>query len=234
MKALFITLLLLSFLQADEMQRIESIVEDITKLRADYEECRNTLKSKEILKADIIKLDKNDSKTLKYQNKLKTQRQKNIKLKAEIQYLKEKLVKNENTIKKYNKLLKLKDNEILTLKKKIRKPSKRSRKKKTLAPVCIKQIDTNPFPKLMQKENIKEKQKERIQRTKASTYRLNYDSSIYDSVNGSKIGLWTKETSFTSNIKTKNWVKITGFFINKKWKKAKKDMWIKNSQVTKR
>ncbi|WP_294962298.1 hypothetical protein [Sulfurimonas sp.] len=232
MKALFITLLLLSFLQADEMQRIESIVEDITKLRADYEECQNTLKSKEILKADIIKIDGNDSKTLKYQKKLKTQRQQNIKLKAETQYLKEKLVKNKNTIIRYNKLLKLKDNEILTLKKKIKKSSKQSKKKKILAPVCVKPIDTNPFPKLMQKENIKDKEK--IQRIKASTYCLHYDSSIYDSINGSKMSLWTKDTPFTSNIKTKNWVKITGFFINKKWKKAKKEMWIKNSQVTKR
>ena len=84
----------------------------------------------------------------------------------------------------------------------------------------------------MPKENLE--QKEEVQITKASTYRLSSDGAIYDSPNGKQINSWTKNTSFTSNRKTINWVKITGFFIDKKWKKAKEDMWIKKSQVSKR
>jgi len=215
MKALFIAFLLLSFLQADEMKRIESIVEDITKLRAEYEECKNSLKSKETLK--------NDSKVGEYQKQIKKQRQQNIILKAEVDYLNDFSENNEKIIKKYQKLLKTKEKEILALKKKLKISPKRTVKKK---------IDDNPFPKLMPKENIK--QKEEVQITKASTYRLNSDSAIYDSPNAKQINSWTKSTSFTSNIRTINWVKITGFFVDKKWKKAKEEMWIKNSQVSKR
>jgi hypothetical protein len=73
MKALFITLLLVSFSQADEMKRIDSIVEDITKLRVQYKECQNTLKSKETLRADVVEPNKNYSKSVQYQKQLKTE-----------------------------------------------------------------------------------------------------------------------------------------------------------------
>lgn len=212
MKALFIVLLLVSFSQADEMKRIESIVEDITKLRVQYKECQNTLKSKETLKADIVKPNKNYSKSVQYQKQLKT----------EIDYLNKLSKKNKKIIQKYKKLLKIKENDILALKKSIKKQSKQA----------LKKIDDNPFPKLMPKEN--EDLKEKVLITKASTYRLKSDSDIYDSPNGKRIKIWTENTSFTSNKKTINWVKITGFFVDKKWKKAKKDMWIKNSQIIKR
>jgi len=44
-----------------------------------------------------------------------------------------------------------------------------------------------------------------------------------------------KKTDLLLQIKKKkNWVKITGYFIDKKWKKAKKEMWIKDSKVSKR
>jgi hypothetical protein len=232
MKVLFIAFLLVSFLQADEMKRIESIVEDITKLRAEYEECQNSLKSKETLKAKVVKPIKNDPKVGEYQKQLKTQRQQNVILKAEVDYLNGLSENNEKIIKKYQKLLKTKEKEILALKKKPKKSPKQAVKKKKLAPVCEKKIDDNPFPKLMPKENVE--QKEEVQITKASTYRLSSDSAVYDSPNGKQINSWTKNTSFTSNRKTINWVKITGFFIDKKWKKAKKEMWIKNSKISKR
>jgi len=37
---------------------------------------------------------------------------------------------------------------------------------------------------------------------------------------------WEKHTSFTSNVKSKNRIKITGYFVNKKWRKASKEMWV--------
>ena len=50
MKYILISLFLILSLYGDEIQRIESIVKDITKLRVDYEECRKQLRDKEITK----------------------------------------------------------------------------------------------------------------------------------------------------------------------------------------
>lgn len=211
MKAFFIALFILSFSQADEMQRIESIVKDITKLRSEHEECLKSLKTKETLKVDVLKPN-NNPQLIQYQKQLK----------AENEHLNNLSQNNEKIIKKYQKLLKAKENEILALKKSLNNQPKES----------LKRINDNPFPKLMPKESTGIKEIAQI--TKANTFRLKSDSKIYDSPNANEIDVWTQDTSFTSNMKTANWVKITGFFIDKKWRKAKKNMWIKKSQVSKR
>ena len=46
MKILLLFFLLVSFVYGDEIKRIESIVEDITKLRVQYKECEDSLKTK--------------------------------------------------------------------------------------------------------------------------------------------------------------------------------------------
>jgi len=85
------------------------------------------------------------------------------------------------------------------------------------------------FPKLMMKDKTEEDDK--LVRFKATSYRLKYDSIIYNSINGKMITKWVKNTSFTSSVKTKSWIKVTGYFVNKKWTPSKKDMWIKIKQV---
>lgn len=195
MKTVFIILALLSYLYADEMKRIESIVQDITELRGDYEKCQDLYKQEKkkniILKAeteyndDLIKSNKSLAKTVE-----------NL----------------EKQIKIQKKLLTSKDNEINKLLKSGKK-------------VCKTE---NVFPKLMMKKE------ETIQKFKARPFRLKIDSDIYDAVDGNKIDEWSKGTSFTSNEKTDSWVKITGYFVNKKWKKSTKDMWIKESNVSQR
>jgi regulator of replication initiation timing len=195
MKVFFIILSLVSFLQADEMKRIESIVEDITKLRIDYEKCQERLKDKKVVKTNIVKLKKDDS---------------------EIQY--------------YKKLLKAKDNEIINLKNRFKEFKKNTIKKQKSLEVCLKNIDDNPFPKLMPKENVHVK--EEIQIIKASTFHLIEDAKIYDAPNGDEIDFWTIDTSFTSTKKTTNWIKVTGYFVNKQWTKAEKEMWIKYTKVS--
>jgi septal ring factor EnvC (AmiA/AmiB activator) len=212
MKTLFIAMLLVSFVYSDEMARIESIVQDITKLRTQYEECKSTLKGMETLKADVVKTD-------------------NCKeLKSKYASLDKSCLNSEKLLQKYKKLLKIKDNEIENLKKKLKLLSKKR--------VSAKQKSDNVFPKLMPKERNsqakKEVQEEEIIVTKASTYRLKNDSSIYAFINNKVIDLWEKNTSFTSNKRSNNWIKITGYFVNQKWMKAKKDMWIKDSDVYKR
>jgi len=197
LKLLLLFFLILNTIQADEIKRIESIVEDITKLRVQYKECKASTQTK---------VDDVERK-----NKIK--------------------IKNlENQISKYEKMLKIKEKEILALKneKNNKKDSKSSENQ-----ICKKIIVDKPneFPKLVLKDKYN---KQNIIKTKPSTYRLNKDAFIYDSINGKKIEEWEKHTSFTSNTKSNLWVKITGFFINKVWVKSESSMWVPLKDVRKR
>jgi len=134
---------------------------------------------------------------------------------------------------------------------KVKKVTKRVESKS----VCL---DDNPFPKLMMKdekeiapatpkkrlidkedvpnsleESVPEDVKEVILE-KGRTYRLKQKSSIYDSPDGKVIAIWEEKTSFTSNIYKGKWIKITGYFVNMKWKKSTDEMWIKDKDTIKR
>ncbi|QOY53457.1 hypothetical protein HUE88_06765 [Candidatus Sulfurimonas baltica] len=90
--------------------------------------------------------------------------------------------------------------------------------------------EENSFPKLAMKEQYKEK----VVAFKAAPFVLQTDSIIYNSINGKKIDEWKKGTSFTSNQKSENWIKITGYFVDRKWKNSKTEMWVKILQVSKK
>jgi len=75
---------------------------------------------------------------------------------------------------------------------------------------------------------------EMIRFIKPATFRLKNTSIIYNKIDGVKITEWFKNRTFTSNIKSENWVKITGYFVGRKWKKVNEEMWIKSNQVFKR
>jgi len=190
MKIILTLLMILSFLNADEMKRIEAIVADIQELRSDYEKCQKKLHN-----GVFVQTNSNEYEELYNKEK------KNNKL------LSKKILKLEKQLLIENNLLKTKD-------KTINKLSKNTK---------------NIFPKLIMKKKY-----EKIFTFKASSFHLIHDSIIYDSINGVKLDVWMKNTSFTSSIKTKSWIKITGYFINKKWKSAKKEMWIKIAQVEKK
>ncbi len=223
MKIFLITILLTLFVSADEMQRIDSIVKDISKLREDYARCQMSLKSKEPIQVDIVKYQQNDDEVKKYKRLLRDEKEKNSILKVEINslHLSLKKIKNKK-IKKSNI-----DKEV------------------NLIELCsnIKEIEANPFPKLIPKEAKVEKKieikkieiKKEIEiKTKggAKTYRLNKQSSIYDLPNGKIIDSWESESSFTSSKETASWVKITGYFVDRKWQRSKKDLWVKQSDTT--
>jgi len=70
--------------------------------------------------------------------------------------------------------------------------------------------------------------------TEASTYRTTTKAFIYNDINGEKIDEWEKGTSFTSNQKSENFIKITGYFKNRVWVKAKKPLWIKSDDAYQR
>jgi len=185
MKILFVILLFLSFANADEMSRIEAIVADITKLRAEYTQCLKELDTKKLYKKE---------------------KEKDISLNAKLE--------NNSDLARSNASLRKRVKE---LEKKLKKLMQKQ----------------NNFPKLIMKEDSKTKNTKFI-KFKAASFKLNYDSIVYDDINGNMITKWTEGTSFTSNIKTKSWIKVTGYFINKKWTSAKKEMWIKIKQVEKK
>ena len=84
----------------------------------------------------------------------------------------------------------------------------------------------NIFPKLKMRINIVY--------TNPGVFRLNKDAPIYNGINGAKIDKWEEGTSFTSNRRSSKFIKITGFFINRQWVKAKKSLWVKVEDVLKR
>ena len=200
MKNLVLYFLLLSLLNGDEIKRIESIVEDITKLRVQYEECKDELEAKESAKA---------SENYKIVAKLKKE------------------------IKNYKKIIKSKDIEIDSLKKeKIALKSYKHNSSDVNKVLCLDK--PNDFPKLVLKDKYIDKNIEKVIKTKPSTYRLVTNADIYDSIDGDRVEEWESGTSFTSNVKTDSWVKITGFFINRVWVKSRSSMWVKLSDVIKR
>jgi hypothetical protein len=164
---------------SQEIQRIDSIVNDIAALRKEYKE------------------------------KLLDEKEKNIILTQKNKTYKRKISNLENEIKRLNILLKNRKN---------------SSKNQVVVPVCK---EENPFPKLKLKENVP------VQHFKATAFRFTKTADIYAGVSSSQvIGRWDEGTSFTSNAKTRTRVKITGYFVNKVWTKAEKEMWVELSDVT--
>ena len=45
---------------------------------------------------------------------------------------------------------------------------------------------------------------------------------------------WENKSSFTSSLMTENWIKITGYFVDKQWKKAAEELWVKKINTIKR
>lgn len=157
---------------------------------------------------DIGKLRINNDKC---QSQLNEEKQKNTILSAKIDFGNDLVASNKSLSKKVEELEKI----IITL------------RKKNSDSIAEEEI---VFPKLM----MKEKYKEEVIDFKAAPFVLDNDSIVYNSINGEKIDKWSKGTSFTSNQKSKNWIKITGYFVNRKWKNSKVDMWVKIAQVSKK
>jgi hypothetical protein len=70
---------------------------------------------------------------------------------------------------------------------------------------------------------------------KASPFRLKNEAIIYDNFENPKpLMRWEAGRSFTSNQRTQGWIKITGYFKNKVWKAAARELWVRESDVIKR
>jgi len=190
-------------LNADEIKRIEAIVNDITQLRLEYTQCQEELKSQS-------KSDLTNSKEENYK----------------------KIIKDlNNQINIYKKDLKIKENTIKKLS--LEESSKVKIKENSLKNLDSNKCETvNSFPKLMMKEKFQKK--EQLEFFPASAFRFNKQSAVFDAIDGDVVETWEEHTSFTSNQRTKNWIKITGYFVNKVWQAATRELWVKSSDVTKR
>lgn len=67
-----------------------------------------------------------------------------------------------------------------------------------------------------------------------SAYRMATDAPIYNAPGGSQVETWEARRSFTSGTASNGWVKITGYFVNRVWQRADRDLWVKESDVIKR
>ena len=205
MKFIYLILITVLALPADEIKRIESIVQDISKLRVAHEKCEQTLVAQDV--------------------NIKKYKENMINLESEIKFLKKQLKSKENTRK----------NTVDVKKEKVKT------KVKTINTMVYQKCDeNNPFPKLIMKEdsldvkNLPSLKTSKPKYFKASTFRLNKSADIYNAMNGEAIDSWENETSFTSNQRTAKWLKITGYFVDKAWRKAESEMWVRSSNATKR
>ncbi len=218
MKSILISLFLISSLYSDEMKRIEAIVQDITELRSDYEKCKDELKSSSSAKFSAV-----ISKSENFEKLYNEEKKKNISLKAKINSIEK--IKNSNEVL---------SREIQELKKELNVQKKISEtKNKTIQKFMNESLackEENKFPKLMMKEDINGS----TEFFKPTSFYLISESAIYDDINGQEIDTWVQSRSFTSNQKRDGWIKITGYFVDKKWRSAKKSMWIKSTQVLKK
>lgn len=243
MKYIIISLLISSSLFSNEIQRIEAIVNDISKLRTQYEECRVDLqkvskKNNSITQVKCPTCENEKNKVVDLSNSLKEQNEKNLILSAKIDSMSIASLNIEDSkysdIKKeilnYKQLLVKKDLEIKKLKNSLKK--QKCKVKIVTKTIREKLEDTNPFPTLVPKDGNIDNQNVKV--TKAGTFRLIKDAKIYDSINGKLIYNWEKDRSFTSNKETKDWIKITGSFVNKQWQSTDKNLWILKSRCLKR
>jgi len=84
-------------------------------------------------------------------------------------------------------------------------------------------------------KNLKNSKKTSYQHFKAAAFFLRENADIYASALGDKvIAQWEKGRSFTSTVKSDKRIKITGYFVNKVWRKAEKDMWIELNKIDKK
>lgn len=200
MKFIFVGIFVLFVsVSADEIQRIESIVNDIAKLRLDYD------KTQEELSLSLVKLKDEQDKNDILLRELK-------KVEKEVQNLK-------------NQIKNIKSNDLSNSEKKVIIKEKSEK--------CIENqiVKKNEFPQLQMKEKALNANKVDV---RAHTYRLRNSANIYDAKGGNVVHVWDERTSFTSSFKSGTWIKVTGYFVDKIWKKSDKELWIKEADTKSR
>jgi len=201
------------------MRRIENIVDEIAKLRVDYEECSVKLQAKNASNSSFKKALKvyNEELIKKYKFRVKEEKQKNDELIKKTQEL-EKLVKNQEILlkTKEQKIIALQETNVKSVKAKERNISEKPTMKEGRSQLSSKSVMETP------------------KMVKPSVYRLDANASLYDAIAGNEILKWEKNKSFTSNVQSQNWIKVTGYFLDRKWLPSKREMWMRLGEVEKK
>lgn len=200
MKFILLALSLFSlYVNADEIQRIESVVADIQKLRFDY--------------------DKSQEDLSLAQEQIRDEKQKNTILLNELKKVENEIKDLKNQIKSLENKSLSKSSKKVTIKEKNQKCLENKIEKK------------NEFPKLQMKNETKQKQN---RDTNSYTYRLNKNAKIYNAQDGAALFEWEERRSFTSNLKSGDWIRITGYFTDGIWHKSTKELWVKVEDAKRR
>ncbi len=166
---------MVSFLMADDLNRLESILDDISKLEAKYNACKDEVKSKtlSVLKSDLFDTQtlqkscrEQEQKLLEFKNILASKDEFTQELQNKVKQLSDKIInvlqeqkgitshitdKTKFLEEKYKEILKIKDIEIKNLENRINTA-------KNSMVECIKVFEKpNEFPKLMMKKEYSQK-----------------------------------------------------------------------------
>lgn len=202
LKYILVLAVLFSFSYSDEIQRIESIVKDITQLRKKYQTSQEELKLKE------IKEQKQDERIISLEKQIEIYK-KQVKLKEKkIKKLKPKIKEKE----KICKPAKIKET-IIYKTQKLDNPNKFP--KLILKPKYIK------YKKIL----LKAKTYKLVLSSDI------YDSTYGNKIDYWKKGtaFTSNEKAVAKN--HDSWYRVTGYFIKNSWVPAKKQMWIKAKHI---
>lgn len=69
-----------------------------------------------------------------------------------------------------------------------------------------------------------------------AAYRMKNDGMIYDAPDGKPLFSWEAQRSFTSGMRAGEWIKITGYFVNRKWQATRENenLWVRENDVIRR
>jgi len=237
MKRWMAAALLGAALQGNEIERIESIVNDVTQLRARYEECRATLA--------LMGNRQNDAARCSAQEeRIRTLEAESEKLREQNRVLQHALEHATAQATQLEQLVQEQKRHIASL-----NTARPAEERPAPAPArCVAECpDPNPFPKLAPKqleaaavpvraaEPAATPEAESVS-FEAAAFRLVEESAIYDAPGGKVVARWEAQTSFTSNRKRGGWIQITGYFVDRKWRPCSGDerLWVEERLAQKR
>ncbi len=237
MKKLVFMLFCFTSLFATQQKRVELLALEVKQLTKEYESCKEKLLSCRIqdTQMDDSFLKECEQKNLLFKQKIKNLQKKLQTLTKENENLKIQINKQKKFEKDLQKkLVELQKKQSNFQKKEPKKQYKSNTKQKCQNIVETVIIEKSPIKqhlKLTKDGLIKIVDSKKIQFTKPKTFQTVNSANIYNAKNGTVVQSWEKGRSFTSYIESGEWIKITGYFVNKKWQKAKKELWIQKSDA---
>ena len=222
-KSLLAVCIILSVSSADEIARINALASEVKKLRVGYDACMEELQ--------LIQNRKIASKTSEVQkSKLRTLEEKIALLDANNTHLKEENRLLRKELEKLRKIKAIMEKDLENQKKSALQREMKEEKNPQV--VVVQKSDAQHL--VLKDSKVKILKEVKIHTTKPKTFRTLHEASIYDAPNKNMIAKWEKGKSFTSYIEAGDWIKITGYFINRKWVPAQKELWIRKSDAFER